>query len=257
MVEQDLSLAVRGEHGAVSYPDSIGVGMYRIDLHPSTGGDNYIDVGSCPFEIPLGALIPQRMENLLPAGKNIGTTHITNGRYRHPGSSGTSVRSPACWPTSALRGASPRARSAAPPPAGRIHGPHLGRRRGMPLAADRGLLNPGGEESEIRKTVRPGRGDHDRCARLTACGGGGDAKDDGPASLRMTVWSANEAHLKLFNEIADEYRKNNPDVAEIKFDPLPFENYTTTLTTQIAGGNAPDLAWIFETRRRTSSPPAR
>ncbi|MGG2474548.1 hypothetical protein ACNVD4_04205, partial [Rhizobium sp. BR5] len=23
---------------------SIGIGMYRIDLHPSTGGDNYIDV---------------------------------------------------------------------------------------------------------------------------------------------------------------------------------------------------------------------
>ncbi|WP_254909848.1 ABC transporter substrate-binding protein [Micromonospora sp. NBS 11-29] len=81
---------------------------------------------------------------------------------------------------------------------------------------------------------------------LTACGGGGEAKDDGPASLRMTVWSANEAHLKLFNEIADEYRKSHPDVTEIKFDPLPFENYTTTLTTQIAGGNAPDLAWIFE-----------
>lgn len=85
VVEQDLSLAVRGDKGAVSYPDSIGVGMYRIDLHPSTGGDNYIDVGSCPFEIPLGALIPQRMDNLLPAGKNIGTTHITNGSYRlHP-----------------------------------------------------------------------------------------------------------------------------------------------------------------------------
>ena len=45
VVEQDLSLAVRGEHGAVSYPDTVGVGMYRIDLHPSTGGDNYIDVG--------------------------------------------------------------------------------------------------------------------------------------------------------------------------------------------------------------------
>ncbi|MBB5868971.1 hypothetical protein F4553_002350 [Allocatelliglobosispora scoriae] len=85
VVEQDLSLSVRGDKGAVSYPDAIGVGMYRIDLHPSTGGDNYIDVGSCPFEIPLGALIPQRMENLLPAGKNIGTTHITNGSYRlHP-----------------------------------------------------------------------------------------------------------------------------------------------------------------------------
>jgi hypothetical protein len=85
VVEQDLSLEIRGDKGAVPYPDSIGVGMYRIDLHPSTGGDNYIDVASCPFEIPLGALIPQRVENLLPAGKNIGTTHITNGSYRlHP-----------------------------------------------------------------------------------------------------------------------------------------------------------------------------
>jgi hypothetical protein len=59
--------------------------MYRIDLHPSTGGDNYIDVACSPFEIPLGALIPQRTANLLPACKNIGTTHITNGAYRlHP-----------------------------------------------------------------------------------------------------------------------------------------------------------------------------
>jgi hypothetical protein len=33
----------------------------------------------------LGALIPQRVENLLPANKNLGTTHITNGCYRrHP-----------------------------------------------------------------------------------------------------------------------------------------------------------------------------
>ena len=39
----------------------------------------------CPFEIPLGALLPRRVTNLLPAGKNIGTTHITNGCYRlHP-----------------------------------------------------------------------------------------------------------------------------------------------------------------------------
>jgi hypothetical protein len=85
VVEQDLSLAVRGDKGAVHYSDTVGVGMYRIDLHPSTGRDNYIDVGSCPFEIPLGALIPQRVDNLLPASKNIGTTHITNGCYRlHP-----------------------------------------------------------------------------------------------------------------------------------------------------------------------------
>ena len=70
---------------AEPFTDSVGVGYYHIDLHPSSGGNNYIDFGSLPFQIPLGALIPIKMENLLPANKNIGTTHLTNGCYRlHP-----------------------------------------------------------------------------------------------------------------------------------------------------------------------------
>ena len=74
-----------GETHAAAFAGSVGIGYYRIDLHPSSGGDNYLDVGSLPFQIPLGALLPQRLENLLPAAKNIGTTHITNGCYRlHP-----------------------------------------------------------------------------------------------------------------------------------------------------------------------------
>ncbi|WP_165232282.1 FAD-dependent oxidoreductase [Aquisphaera insulae] len=77
--------AGRDEVSAEPFPDSVGVGSYRIDLHPGTGGTNYIDISSLPFQIPLGALIPRRVENLLPACKNIGTTHITNGCYRlHP-----------------------------------------------------------------------------------------------------------------------------------------------------------------------------
>ncbi len=70
---------------AQAFPDSVGIGAYRIDLHPSTGGDSYIDLSTLPFQIPLGALIPTRMRNLLPACKNLGVTHITNGCYRlHP-----------------------------------------------------------------------------------------------------------------------------------------------------------------------------
>ncbi|MEE4286949.1 MAG: FAD-dependent oxidoreductase [Mariniphaga sp.] len=70
---------------AAKFFDSVGIGYYHIDLHPSSAGDNYIDFASLPFQIPLGSLLPQRMNNLLPANKNIGTTHITNGCYRlHP-----------------------------------------------------------------------------------------------------------------------------------------------------------------------------
>jgi glycine/D-amino acid oxidase-like deaminating enzyme len=85
------SRRIRAEHTIVEHelgtrqPDSVGIGSYRIDLHPRTGGEGYLDIDAPPFEIPLGALIPVRMENLLPGAKNLGTTHITNGCHRlHP-----------------------------------------------------------------------------------------------------------------------------------------------------------------------------
>ena len=75
----------RDEVQAEQFPDTVGIGSYRIDLHPTTGGDNYVDLGSLPFQIPFGALIPVRVENLLPACKNLGVTHLTNGCFRlHP-----------------------------------------------------------------------------------------------------------------------------------------------------------------------------
>jgi hypothetical protein len=85
VLEQHVGTAARNQPLAETFRESVGVGSYRIDLHPSTGGDNYIDIGSLPFQIPLGSLIPRRVENLLPACKNLGVTHITNGCYRlHP-----------------------------------------------------------------------------------------------------------------------------------------------------------------------------
>jgi hypothetical protein len=85
VLEQHVGAQARGSAQAEEFKDSVGVGSYRIDLHPSSGGDNYIDVSSLPFQIPLGALIPKRVENLIPACKNLGVTHITNGCYRlHP-----------------------------------------------------------------------------------------------------------------------------------------------------------------------------
>lgn len=70
---------------AAEFADSVGVGYYALDLHPRVGGANYLDLESLPFQIPLGALIPRRITNLIAGGKTIGTTHISNGCYRlHP-----------------------------------------------------------------------------------------------------------------------------------------------------------------------------
>lgn len=83
---------------------------------------------------------------------------------------------------------------------------------------------------------------------LSACGGdsGGDAAD-GPVELRMTTWSANEEHLAILNQIADAYIEANPDkVSSVTFEPLTGSGYINALTTQIAGGDVPDMAWILE-----------
>jgi hypothetical protein len=71
----------------ISFADSVGIGSYMVDIHASVPGiRSHLGYHvSRPFEIPLGALIPLRMENLLPACKNLGVTHITNGCFRlHP-----------------------------------------------------------------------------------------------------------------------------------------------------------------------------
>lgn len=85
ITEQDVSRELRGAEGIRRYDDSIGVGSYHLDLHITTVTNRTFYIPSYPYEIPLGALLPIRMKNILPACKNIGTTQITNGCYRvHP-----------------------------------------------------------------------------------------------------------------------------------------------------------------------------
>jgi len=67
----------------------------------------------------------------------------------------------------------------------------------------------------------------------------------GPVELRYTVWTGNEAHLKLLNGIAEAYKAKNPNVT-VKFDTIPFGEYVQKLTLQLAGSNPPDAGWIAE-----------
>ena len=85
ILEQDITQSGQRKK-AKAYKNSVGIGWYQMDLHSCVGNDDVsMFEPTLPFQIPLGALIPVKTKNLLPACKNIGTTHLTNGAYRlHP-----------------------------------------------------------------------------------------------------------------------------------------------------------------------------
>lgn len=85
VVEQDIVLEHQTGSRAKLFGDSIGTGFYMVDIHPCGANERGRMMMPRPFQIPLATMIPQGVDNLLPAGKSIGVTHLTNGAYRlHP-----------------------------------------------------------------------------------------------------------------------------------------------------------------------------
>jgi hypothetical protein len=85
VVEADVSVEDQPGARARAFDDAVGIGWYPIDIHNSGADDVGVSCRTRPFQIPLGALVPRRVRNLLAGAKNLGTTHITNGCYRlHP-----------------------------------------------------------------------------------------------------------------------------------------------------------------------------
>ena len=85
ILEQEVSADYQSGARAAHFEDSVGVSFYPIDIHNSGPDDVGVSCRTRPFQIPMGALIPVRLRNLLAGAKNLGTTHITNGCYRlHP-----------------------------------------------------------------------------------------------------------------------------------------------------------------------------
>jgi hypothetical protein len=65
-----------------AFADSVAIGHYTIDLHPSCSWRNSVYVACAPFRVPMGALIPRRVRNVLAAGKCLGVSHVANGATR-------------------------------------------------------------------------------------------------------------------------------------------------------------------------------
>ncbi|MCB9468813.1 MAG: FAD-dependent oxidoreductase [Candidatus Obscuribacterales bacterium] len=83
VVENDIGVSFNSGARARFCKDSVGIGHYPIDIHgPQEKGAAQ---ETRPFQIPMGALLPKDAENLLPACKNLGVSHLANGAYRlHP-----------------------------------------------------------------------------------------------------------------------------------------------------------------------------
>lgn len=65
--------------------NSVGIGLYNMDIHPTCVSGMGSNAVVRPFELPLGIFIPADVDNLLPACKNIGVTHLVNAATRvHP-----------------------------------------------------------------------------------------------------------------------------------------------------------------------------
>ncbi len=71
-----------------------------------------------------------------------------------------------------------------------------------------------------------------------------------PVTLRFTVWTGSEAHLNMLNGIAEAYQEMHPNVT-VQFDTIPFTDYTSKVTLQLAGSNPPDAGWLLETSAPT------
>jgi FAD dependent oxidoreductase len=80
---------------ATIYPDSVGIGHYAIDFHPcmtnsppeapgntEREGTRKGQGSAYPFQIPLRAMIPQKIDNMLVAGKSIAVSHTAAAAYR-------------------------------------------------------------------------------------------------------------------------------------------------------------------------------
>ena len=66
-----------------------------------------------------------------------------------------------------------------------------------------------------------------------------------PVNLTITQWSSDPTQLALFNSMAQDYKKDHPNVS-VTFQPITFADYVSKLTVQLAGSNPPDAGWIVD-----------
>ena len=82
----ELALNEEDMKGQREWEDSIGHGAFFIDIHhidgPGMDGESWRPEQGFHYQIPYRILLPQRVENLLVAGRCVSVTHVALGSIR-------------------------------------------------------------------------------------------------------------------------------------------------------------------------------
>ncbi|HUZ16828.1 MAG TPA: sugar ABC transporter substrate-binding protein [Spirochaetia bacterium] len=73
---------------------------------------------------------------------------------------------------------------------------------------------------------------------------------NGPVTLTFTDWSGFKGHVDLLNSIAQAYAQQHSNVS-VNYVTIPFGDYVSKLTLELAGSNPPDAGWLVETSAPT------
>jgi hypothetical protein len=84
LTQTDIA-SVDGDLTPHNAADTVGTVWYNMDIHPTCVSGDGVNARVRPFTLPLGVFVGAACDNLIPACKNIGVTHLVNAATRvHP-----------------------------------------------------------------------------------------------------------------------------------------------------------------------------
>jgi hypothetical protein len=83
-VKTEKTITVNDLTSKTTYPDSIAIGSYPIDMHLPSNGELKTLTLPYPgeYQIPLSSLFPKKLENVVLAGRALGADHLAFSAVR-------------------------------------------------------------------------------------------------------------------------------------------------------------------------------
>ena len=78
-----------------------------------------------------------------------------------------------------------------------------------------------------------------------------EAQENKVVSMKISTWTSNKDQLALLSSFVDEFADKKGLEIDCEFETITFGEYTTKLSMELQGNNAPDAFWMLETTAPT------